>query len=258
VAIGINPVGVAYDSAKGEIFVANSYWTRDGHGSVSIISDRNNQVIATVPVGEDPFYPAYGSGKGEVLVPNEGNGSVSVISDKNNTVISNVVLPGRVEQPWALTYDSAKDIIFCTSGNVDTDGTVFVISDSNKNVIANLTQPPVPTGLHVYYSSPLDIFPVYLDKHPSDAYTAEGYAGAGPHGIVYDSSKGTIFIVNNNAGNVSMISDAFLPSPPASPNESSTPSPFVQEFSPKILVSIAAIIIIGIAIFVVWEKDRKK
>jgi DNA-binding beta-propeller fold protein YncE len=144
-----------------------------------------------------------------------------------------VVLPGRIENPWALAYDSAKGTIFCTSGNNDMDGTVFVISDSSKDVIANLTQPPVPTGLQVSYSSPFDMYPMYLDKHPSDASITEGYAGAGPHGIVYDPTKGTIFIVNNNAGNVSAVpDDQILPSSPS----------IVPEFTPETIILIITII----------------
>src|ERR1022692_2100214 len=48
------PVAVAYDSSKGEIFVAN--YEED---TVSVISDANNSVVAKVPVGVDPFAVAY-------------------------------------------------------------------------------------------------------------------------------------------------------------------------------------------------------
>ena len=40
--MGSDPDGVAYDSAKGEIFVANG-----GSGTVSVISDSTNAVLAT-------------------------------------------------------------------------------------------------------------------------------------------------------------------------------------------------------------------
>jgi YVTN family beta-propeller protein len=39
---------VAYDSGKGEVFVTNSY-----SGNVSVISDANNTVVASIPVGTD-------------------------------------------------------------------------------------------------------------------------------------------------------------------------------------------------------------
>ena len=49
VTVGINPESVAYDSGKGEIFVAN-----DGSNTVSVISDSTNAVVATVTVGNRP------------------------------------------------------------------------------------------------------------------------------------------------------------------------------------------------------------
>jgi len=74
--VGSNPDGVAYDSGKGEVFVANA-----GDSTVSVVSDSQNNVIATVGAGGSPMALAYDSGKGEVFVPGYGSGMVSVISD---------------------------------------------------------------------------------------------------------------------------------------------------------------------------------
>jgi YVTN family beta-propeller protein len=236
VPVGTNPVGVAYDSGKGEIFVANSYVTRGGNGSVSVISDSKNKVVATVPVGFNPFYPAYDSGKGEIFVPNFGDGSVSVISDKKNVVIANVTLP-EANWTWGISYDSGKNVIFCTSGDYGSYSAIFVISDSNNAVVANVTQAPIPIGKEVSYASPLDVFPFYLANHPGDATITEAYSGCYPHGVVYDSAKGEIFVANNFSGNVSVISDASLPS--------ASPTPTVPEFSTAgiILVVVALVVV---------------
>jgi YVTN family beta-propeller protein len=75
ITVGKSPYGVAYDSGKGEVFMANH-----GSNSVSVISDSSNSVVATVNVGNDPFGLAYDSAKGEVFVANEGYPIVSVIS----------------------------------------------------------------------------------------------------------------------------------------------------------------------------------
>ena len=80
ITVGNVPTYVAYDSAKGEVFVAN-----DGSNSVSVISDTTNSVVATVSyVGSNPFGVTYDSGKGEVFVANSGSNNVSVINDSNN------------------------------------------------------------------------------------------------------------------------------------------------------------------------------
>jgi YVTN family beta-propeller protein len=47
--VGGQPYSVAYDSGTGEIFVTNSF----GY-TVSVISDTNNTVVATIPVGLHP------------------------------------------------------------------------------------------------------------------------------------------------------------------------------------------------------------
>ncbi|MCW4044492.1 MAG: hypothetical protein NWE94_03125, partial [Candidatus Bathyarchaeota archaeon] len=48
--------GVAYDSGKGEIYITN--W---GANTVSVISDSNHTVIATIPVGNNPRGVTYDS-----------------------------------------------------------------------------------------------------------------------------------------------------------------------------------------------------
>ena len=70
--VGQTPYRDIYDSAKGEIFVANY-----GANSVSVISDNNQRVVATVTVGTSPSSFAYDSGKGEIFVANSGGGTVT-------------------------------------------------------------------------------------------------------------------------------------------------------------------------------------
>ena len=55
--------------------------------SVSVISDSNNQVIATVNVGSGPLGVAYDSAKGEIFVANSVSGTVSVISDSTTPLL---------------------------------------------------------------------------------------------------------------------------------------------------------------------------
>ena len=55
----------AYDSGKGEVFVTNA-----GSDTVSVISDKTNAVIATVPMRFSPYAIAYDSAKGEIFVAN--------------------------------------------------------------------------------------------------------------------------------------------------------------------------------------------
>ena len=129
IPVGTSPTGIAYDSGKGEIFVANS-----GYNTVSVISDNSNSVVATVTVGPSPTGLAYDSAKDEIFVTNHGSAfnSVSVISDSNNAVVATIPVG---TSPNNLAYDSVKNEIFVVNSG---DNTVSVISDSTNAVVATI------------------------------------------------------------------------------------------------------------------------
>jgi YVTN family beta-propeller protein len=98
IPVAVNPEGtLAYDSAKGEIFVAAVA------KAVSVISAATNKVVATVTVGKDPMGTAYDAVAGDVFVPNYGDDNVSVISDATNTVVQSIPVGTG---PYAVAYDS--------------------------------------------------------------------------------------------------------------------------------------------------------
>src|SRR5205807_8059637 len=88
---GYQPLGMAYDSGKGEVFAATR---SQSSGTVSVISVITPNLSATVSVGETPQGVAYDGGRGEVFVTNHdswivnANYNVSVISDASNTVVA--------------------------------------------------------------------------------------------------------------------------------------------------------------------------
>lgn len=89
VTVGEDPIGVAYDPAKGEVFVTNSEGTSyvagtyngTADGTVSVISDATNTVVANVTVGIQPGGIAYDSSKGELFVLSGSTPTLSIISD---------------------------------------------------------------------------------------------------------------------------------------------------------------------------------
>jgi len=122
VPVGTGPWGVAYDSGKGEIFVANHY-----DNTVSVISDSSNTVVATIPVGIEPVGVAYDSGKGVIFCSgsNGHNVTVWVMSDDTYAIVANLTL-GRGSS-YDVVYDSATGEVFVPDGR----GAVYVISDSS-------------------------------------------------------------------------------------------------------------------------------
>jgi len=76
-----NPRSVAYDPAKGEVFV-----TCIG-GVLQVISDSNNAVVAYVLTAGGDIGDAYDSGKGELFVATYNN-VLSVLSDSASSSAS--------------------------------------------------------------------------------------------------------------------------------------------------------------------------
>ena len=257
IRVGNGPEGIAYDSNKGEIFVANYE-----SNTVSVISDNTNTVIANVTVGTSPAGVAYNSGKGEVWVTNNGEGTVSVISDSTNTVVANVTVENN---PIGIAYDSEKREMFVTNNG---DGTVSVISDSSNSVITTLTLSPwayQPWGVAYnprkdeVYVSDSAIGGVIAISDQSNTIVANvtpgtiqsnGLSYSKPLGIAYDNAKDEIFVAMNQAKKVFVISDA---------SNKPSPSPTVPEFNSAFLVLVTAIITITYsAWFIVIKRQRKE
>ena len=79
--MGTDPTGIAYDSGKGLLFGVNSYPNSLGRtGSVSVIDERSNSVIATVGVGYGPSMIVYDSGLKEMFVVNAYAGTTSILN----------------------------------------------------------------------------------------------------------------------------------------------------------------------------------
>jgi YVTN family beta-propeller protein len=193
IPVGKAPMGVAYDSAKGEIFVTNGQ-----DNTVSVISDSTNTVVATIPVGAYPYGVAYDSAKGEIFVVNLHGNSVSVISDSTNTVVATIPVG---ESPYNIAYDSAKGELFVTNSY---DSTVSVISDSTNTVVATIPVGTEPFSI-AYDSGKGEIFVVNQEpdtrnyslsviSDSTNTVVATVTLPSAPAFLAYDSGKGEIFV----------------------------------------------------------------
>ena len=63
IEVGSEPFGLAYDSAQGLVYVANT-----NSENLSVISDINDTVVATVALGTDPGEVVYDAAQAEVFV----------------------------------------------------------------------------------------------------------------------------------------------------------------------------------------------
>jgi YVTN family beta-propeller protein len=193
IPVGRAPMGVAYDSAKGEIFVTNGQ-----DNTISIISDSTNAVVATIPVGAYPYGVAYDSAKGEIFVVNLHGNSVSVISDSSNAIVATIPVG---QSPYNIAYDSAKGELYVTNSY---DGTVSVISDNTNTVIATIPVGTEPFGI-ACDSGKGEIFVANQETDSrnyslsvisdnTNAVVATIPLPGGPLFVVYDSAKGEILV----------------------------------------------------------------
>lgn len=207
ITAGSNPVGVAYDPATREVFVAN-YQSDD----VQIFSDTTNSVVADITGPSGVYDLAYDSGKGEMWVT--GGAVAYAISDATKKIVGNVtdVLPNLTR----IAYDSGKGEIFVSPSAYDTPtpDVVQVISDSTNKVVDNITT-QTPFAM-VYDSAKGEIFLSQSNGQAGGAnvavisdstnsvittipVTATGF-------LAYDPAKGEIFAQSGST--VSVISDS--------------------------------------------------
>jgi YVTN family beta-propeller protein len=242
---GLGPRGVAFDSAKSELFVAES-----STNEVSVISTTSYQIVAQIPVGSGPEAVLYVPSHGEVFVADSGGNSVSVISDTTNLVVRTIAVGSAPDAlaldfgtgevyvvnayssnvsvialsnesvsatitaglvPQGIAYDNRTSQLFLSSSY---SATLVVISDATHTVVANLSTGSTPIGV-AYDFATREVFVansgsanVTVISDLTDRTVANIAVGAGPTAVTYDSGEGALYVANPGSNNVSVISDA--------------------------------------------------
>jgi DNA-binding beta-propeller fold protein YncE len=200
--VGVYPTAVAYDPTTNQIIVVNPTG-----GSLSVISDINDQVTQTIAMPYTPEALAYDSGQNAMYISTYGG--VYILPNNANDVTGPI--PGtQGGSGTSIVYDSGMGYIF-----VDANG-VLVIKDSSNTIIANITVPnPGPLVYDsaknaVYMSEDVgtDVFVISdktleLNKTP---ITVASNPFLNPGSLAYDSAKDRIYVTNST--DVSVISDS--------------------------------------------------
>ena len=291
------PFGLAYDSAKGEMFV--SEYKQGYSGGVEVIPDNSNKPTVTIPLGSGCTGIAYDSGTNEIYVCDAYTMTVSVISDASNTITRNITINSY---PGSLVYDATKKEMFVSvtigvdvsiipdnsnsvtktikvaSNPYESPGSlaydsvkgriyvtnssdVSVISDNNNNIISVIHN--VAAGNLVYDKGDGKIIcssgAVISDS--TNTVTATLNVGTDPAGIAYDSGTGEIYVTNDDDPGTVTVTPVSSGTPSAaSPTSlaSSTSTPAVPEFSSAALVSVAvAMIALTVSAVALKARTRK-
>ncbi len=174
---GVWCAAMAYDSAKGEMFVVANNGSSTG-GRVLVVNDTTNTIVADIPLGVYGSDVAYDPVQGQVwAVGGDHSGLVSIISDATNTVVNTVWLGGVGS---AIVYDSSRGemVVANTTWSLTSHGSLTVINDTTDTTVAVVA---LPTS--VYFEA-----------------------------LAYDSGKSEIFgsmqVFGPSGGNVTILDDA--------------------------------------------------
>lgn len=205
---GPSPGGIAFDSANGDIYVANS-----GSDTVSVVSGSTDTLVTNVNVGKSPYGIAVDPSNGDVYVANAGSNSTSVISGSTNRQVATVTVGAT---PLAAAFDSSNGDVYVANRD---SGTVSVISGSTQTLVATLTVGSIPEGL-AFDSANGDIYvanrnsnSVSVISGSTNTVVATLLVGPEPDGVAFDPADGSIYVANllsskldNSTGSVSVIS----------------------------------------------------
>jgi len=208
ISVESEPHAMAYDSAKGEVFVDNL-----GSSTVSVISVSTNKVVTTIPVpaSQNPedntaSNLAYDSTLGEIFVTGWLSNNVSVISDATNKVVA--VIPVGTN-PAGMAFDSHNGILYVAdqyyAGGYSPKGQIAEINVQTDKVVGNISVPGGPLQLAydshwndlfvsvVYGDGGLGAF-VVISCSTGKVLTPDIRAGDYPGQIAYDAKLGEVFI----------------------------------------------------------------
>ncbi len=202
---GSEPIQLAYDSGRGEIYVSD-----ENVSNVSVLSATTHALVATIPVGSYPFGLAYDPRMGEVFVANQASANVSVINDTSHTVSATISLfTGAV--PIGVAYDPNTREVWVSTFN----GVIAQYADSNNTEVSYVTLPPsVGPAAMAYDSGRHEVFVTLLNVSYVVAFPDTNLAnytaiivGTRPIALAYDSAKGWVYVANQGSNYISVIND---------------------------------------------------
>ena len=259
----IQACAAAYDSEKGEVFVAVA-----NTKTISIISDTTNEAFKNITVGAYPTSLAYDSGAGQIFVNNDFDNTTSVISDTTNSVVATVPVSAY---PNGIAYDSGRNEVFVVNA---ASFIISVLSDSGGSSspsptvqgVFNLTfaESGLPSGTQwqaifngaQYFSTSNtitinNISPTNYSWSIPNTVALNLFQGTGTD---YSASPNSGTINASSFGSQSLQQITFSPTSNSSPSSTPipTPTPTVPEFP-----SLAVLFLVTLATFFAAMRYKK-
>ncbi|MGO8757259.1 MAG: YncE family protein [Terracidiphilus sp.] len=211
-AVGRNPVAVAANPARNEVYVVNS-GAAGADGSLSVIDAEHNAVAATIPLHRQPVSIDLDAAGARAYVANSASNSVSVIDLKARREIAQI---GAGEEPVAarIAPDGKSLVVANRRGN-----SVTVIDPPSGMVRAVFEGCPGAAGVVILPDSSKAFAPCSAghqvmvvalaqpDAHPAllDRLETLMDVGRGPADLALKPDGGEIFVSNALSDSVSEV-----------------------------------------------------
>ncbi len=211
-AVGRNPVAVAANPARNEVYVVNS-GAAGAAGSLSVIDAEHNAVAATIPLHRQPVSIDLDAAGARAYVANSASNSVSVIDLKARREIAQI---GAGEEPVAarIAPDGKSLVVANRRGN-----SVTVIDPPSGMVRAVFEGCPGAAGVVILPDSSKAFAPCSAghqvmvvalaqpDAHPAllDRLETLMDVGRGPADLALKPDGGEIFVSNALSDSVSEV-----------------------------------------------------
>ncbi len=198
IRVGARPFAVAV--SPGTAYVAKA-----SDNSVSVINTKSRTVIATISVGELPWWLAVDPNTGQVYVTNHGEDTVSVI-DMDTREVTATIRVGR--EPAAVAVNPKTLTAYVTNQG---ENTVSVIDMDTRKVTATVGVGSKPRGIAVcpdtgaVYVAHIGTNSVSVIDTDIRKVTATIGVGTRPVGVAVDSQARAIYVTNSRDSTVSAI-----------------------------------------------------
>ncbi len=187
-----NPDGIAYDSVTQRVFTFNG-----GSNDATAIDARTNRVVATIPLGGRPEFPAV-DGRGTIYDNVESTNEIVAIDARTARIIKRYPL-GSCKSPSGLSMDQAHRRLFTAC-----DGEMGIVDADSGDVIATVptgagtdaTRFDANTGFAFASNGRAATLTVVHEDNP-DHYTVVQNAQtvAGARTMALDPASGNVFLV---------------------------------------------------------------
>lgn len=201
----VNPIAV--DPQNGDLYVTNN-----GSGTVSVIDGASDSVVATIPVGSNPYGVTVDEAQREVFVANYLSDNVSIINATRNVVAGS--FPAG-QGPVDVVWDATTGLLYVSNRYSDnltvlnpTLDTSLGVNPIGPNAAWNLWNLALDASGRTFYATLPFENAIALFNASTFGLIRVVHIGSEPFNSALDPVTGQIWIANGIADNVTILDSA--------------------------------------------------